>query len=431
MRDRLNFKWSLLSLLFLLGGCAHSVVDTQPARQLPLPLPSLQIVPGQLPFPQSIKSVEFYRKGFPGNPPVIRLGTSDKLFLRFDELSSVSGQFRVTITHFNKNWEPSPLDDIWFLDGVNDFVINGGTLNRFALPSYFQYEFEFPKRESQLLVSGNYMLHIFDFQSGIELFSLPFYVTEDEGEFEPYSETVFNSGSFGAAGHQLLGTYFYPKFVLFPQFELSYQVVQNRFLNQPKSPNQINVVKDGEASFWFTRDQLFPAYFDFNFLELSPLTQQNPRIFEYRYDLIPERATLFADFLNFSTVSNNGQQNGLGQPSPGRDAKYADVHFQFEAGGSIPSNSEVYLIGDFNQWTVDSKYRLTYNPESTRFEVNALIKEGSYSYKYVTVENGEINTLYLSEILTSQPQEYMAFVYYRDPQLQYDRLLNVKLFYSE
>ena len=421
----------MISILIFMGGCAQGVIDHQSSRQLPPSLPSLQIVPGQLPFPQSIKSVEFYRKGFPGNPAVIRLGTSDKLFLRFDELSSISGQFRVSITHHNKNWEQSSLADIWYLDGVNDFTIVGGTLNRFSQPKYFQYEFEFPNRNSQLLVSGNYMMHVYDYQSGVELFSLPFFVTEDEGEFDPYSETVFNAGSYGAAGDQLFGEYFYPDFVLFPQFELSYSLVQNRFINQPKAPEQTNFVKEGSTTFRLTRDQLFPAYFDFNQLNLSPLSQQNPRIFEYRYDLIPERATLFADFLNFSSVANNGQQNGLGQPKPGRDAKYVDVHFQFEAGGSIPSNSEVYLIGDFNQWTVDPKYKLTYNNESTRFEVNTIIKEGSYSYKYVTVEHGEINTLYLSEILTSQPQEYMAFVYYRDPQLQYDRLLNVKLFYSE
>ena len=431
LRDPLKFKPLFLLVFVLLLGCSSSFVSERPAKNSPPSPTSLLLVPGQMPLPQSIKGVEFFRKGYPGNPAVIRLGSSDRVVLQFDELSSISGQFSVKFTHHNKNWEPSSLTDIWLFDGVNQLTIQGGQLNRFSQPRYYHYEFEFPNRNLSFLSSGNYMMHVFDFQSGVELFSLPFFVTENEGTFEPYSETVFNSGQYGAAEDQLYGEFLYPEFVQFPQFDLSYVLVQNRFLNQVKSPEHTNFLKEGSTTFRLTRNQLFPAYFDFNLLDLEPLSLQNPQIYEYQRGVVPERVYLKPDYFNFSTVANNGQQNGLGQPAPSRDAKYVNVYFSFEGGGTITSNEEVYLIGDFTQWSVDPKYKLNYNAESTRFETNVLIKEGSYSYKYVTVQNGRINTLYLSERISSQPQEYMAFVYYRDPQYHFDRLLNVKLFYSE
>lgn len=418
-------------------GCIFLGVSCSPdlgnriAQPPPRPIvPSLLLVPGQLPLPQSIKSVQLYRKGYPTSPAVIRLDSDDKLLLEFDELSTVSGQFTVRFSHHNRDWTPSSLPDIWLFDGVNELTINGGEMNRFSRPGYHRYTLEFPNRYLKFKTSGNYLMHVFDFQSGMELFSLPFFVTENEGDFIPRVETVFNSGNYGEAEDQLFGEFHYPDFVEFPQFDLSYVLIQNRFLGAPKFPKQVNFVNDGITTFRLTRDQLFPSYFDFNLLDLSHLSLQNPQIYDYQPGYTPERIFLKPDYFNFSTIANNGQQNGLGFPKTDRDARYVEVHFEFEDGGSLSRDAEIYLIGDFNQWTASPQYKLRYNAEHSRFETQALIKQGSYSYKYITLENGRINTLYLSESIAEQPQEYMGFIYYSDPQYQFDRLLNVKVFRS-
>jgi hypothetical protein len=277
-------------------------------------------------------------------------------------------------------------------------------------------------------MSGNYLMHVYDFQSGIELFSMPFFVTEDVGTFNNSVETIYNSGIYGEAEDLISGEYLYPDFVQFPQFDLSYHFVQNRFLAQSKSPQQINFVEEGQTTFRFLDSQLFPSYFDFNLLNLSRLNLQNPAIYNYQPGFTPERVYLFPDYFNFSTQVNNGQQNGLGYPQANWDAKYAEVNFTFDAGFSDSNGGSVYLIGDFNQWTVNDASQLTYNSKTGRFDGRALIKQGSYSYKYVSVKAGRINTLLLSESITGQPQEYIGFVYYQDPQYLIDRLLNVKVF---
>ncbi|MBO6524582.1 MAG: DUF5103 domain-containing protein [Balneolaceae bacterium] len=384
------------------------------------------LVPGQLSTPRSIKSVQLYRESFEGNLPIIELGSTQKLILEFDELASVSGQYRISFSHHNKNWQESGLPDPWVFDGINELFVRGGTPNQQTKPDYFHYKTEFPNRNLNFTVSGHYLLHVFDYQSGTELFSLPFFVTEAEGNLIVRSETLFNQGKDGSALDQLFGKYFYPEFIEFPRFDLSYSFVQNRFWRQAKNAAQISFTDDGETEFHLSRNNSFPANFDFSVLDLSQLTLQNPQIFNFEPARTPQRVTLKDDFLNFLADPRPNSISELGFPKKVPVASYNEVIFRLNTGNQLNQKESVFLIGDFNQWTISERNELQFNPEMGVYQTSSLIKEGIYSYKYVTLENGEINDLRLSDSLTKRDQEYIGFVYYRDPQNQYDRLLNTK-----
>ena len=392
---------------------------------------SLLLVPDQILLPRSIKGVQFYRKSYSGSPPIIRLNTTDQLVLRFDELSSLSGQFRVTFTHYNKDWIRSNLAETWIYTGINDQAIIGGNLNKKSHPNYFSYEYIFPNRNIKFLVSGNYMITVSDFESGIELFNLPFFITENVGDLHPDVTTFFNSGPLSTAMDQISGTFFYPDFIEFPQFNLNYRIAQNRFWSINITPNQNNYVTKGKTTFQLTSDQFLPAYVEFYTLDLRTLSLQNPQIFGYERTKIPEKIILRNDYLNFSRDIRTITETGYGRPIQDVNSRLLNVEFSYEVQGMIPKDSEIYLIGDFNQWTISNNYRLKFNSKDNIYRVNAIIKQGLYNYKYAMIENGEINTLLNVESLSQKPQEYAAFVYYKDPQLLYDRLLNSRIFYSE
>ena len=419
-------KYSALLFLFLFISCVsgENVINKQsPTTRTE---PGLLLVPGQLSAPQSIKSIQLYRKGFEGNLPIIELGSGQKLVLEFDELASVSGQYRISFSHHNKNWQESGLPDAWIFDGINELFVRGGTPNQQYKPDYFHYKFEFPNRDLNFSVSGHYLLHVFDYQSGTELFSLPFFVTEDEGEFLIRSETLFNQGENGSAKDQLFGRYSYPEFVEFPRFDLSYTFVQNRFWRQVKEAGQISFTDEGLTEFHISRDNSFAANFDFSFLDLTELSLQNPQIINFEPARTPPRVTLRDDFINFLADPDPSFISELGLPKNEPTARYNDVIFRLNTGSGFQRSERYYLVGDFNQWTISERDELQFNPDLGVYQTSSLIKEGSYSYKYVTLENGRINDLRLSDSLTKRDQEYVGFVYYRDPQYQYDRLLNTK-----
>ncbi|GAB5408671.1 MAG: DUF5103 domain-containing protein [Balneolaceae bacterium] len=404
-------------------SCAPGISNAVKSPTEVIQTPSLLIVPGQLKAPQSIQSIQLYRKGFVSNPPIIELGTNNKLVLSFDELAAVSGQFRIQFSHHNKNWEESGLPEPWVFEGNNELFLRGGERNLEFKPDYFHYNFEFPNRDLKFNLSGHYLVHVYDYQSGIELFSIPFFVTENKGELETEIETIFNQGTNGNTIDQIFGEFIYPDFIEFPQFDLSYSFVQNRFWKKAKNVDQTSFTTKGKTEFHLSRANSFNANFDFSSLNLSELSLQNPQIYNFEPNRIPQRVTLKDDVLNFLADSRFVSDPEFGFPSNDRSARYTEVFFRFNNGGRTSNSSPVFLIGGFNQWSISDRYKLEPNIEQGVFETSALIKEGRYSYKYVTVENGEINDLKLSDSLTKRGQEYIAFVYYRDPQYQYDRLI--------
>jgi hypothetical protein len=431
MKEQSIFKLGLLLFTVLITSCDSTLEVVQNQSKRVKTEISLLLVPEQTPLPQSIKGVQFFRNGYPGSPPIIRLNTNDQLLLRFDELSSLSGQFKVTFEHYNQNWQRSGLAEIWVFEGVNDLAILGGSLNEQSQPNYFSYQYRFPNRDIDFLVSGNYMITVLDYSTGTELFSLPFFVTENVGELNPDTETFFNAGPLGSAMDQVSGTYFYPDFIEFPQFDLSYKISQNRFWRENITPRQTNFDTEGKTSFRLTRDQFMPAYVEFNTLDLRQLSLQNPQIFGFERAEIPERIILRNDYFDFSSDLRTITETGFGRPVTTSDSRIINVEFRYETQGALPRKSEIYLLGDFNQWTINERYKLNFDTQEGVFRVDALIKQGLYNYMYAIIENGEINPIRNLESLSKKPQEYAGFVYYKDPQLQYDRLLNTRIFYSE
>lgn len=414
------------------SSCSGEIGDSISSKSTPSASNGLLLVPGQLQAPQSIKSIQLYKKERDINAlPVFELDSKDILVLEFDELTTQSGQFLIRFTHHNQNWEKSGMPDPWIIDGINEMDLVGGVRNQLSDPQYFHYKLEFPNNRFSFLISGNYLLHVYDYQSGTELFSLPFFVSENIGNIEAYSETVFNAGENGEALDQLFGKYSYPEFVEFPQFDLSYTFTQNRFLGKSKYPKEISFYTEGFTEFRLSRNNSFQANFDFTALDLSTFSTQNYRIFDFQPGYTPPRITLRDDYLNFLATPKTTFETEYGLPNSNRSARYGEVTFSLNTGGQLDLNSpSIFLVGDFNQWSISDRYKLRYNANKGVYETRALIKQGTYSYKYILQENGIVDPLTLSDSITKQSQEYTGFVYYKDPQYQYSRLLKLRSFFS-
>ena len=361
---------------------------------------------------------------------MLELNGSKKLVLEFDEMTALAGQYRVRFTHHNKNWEPSGLPDQWFIEGINELILQNGVMNGLSEPKYVHYSMEVPGSRMKFLASGNYLLHVYDFQSDYELFSLPFFVTEEIGDLAVNIETVYNIGPGGAAVDQPFGVFVYPEFVDFPLFDLSYSFIQNRFWKKARTPAQISVANEGRAEFHLSRPNSFAANFELTGLDLTSISAKSPKVYAYQPGYTPPRIILRDDYLNFTATGGLVNMSENGAPNDDRFARYAEVFFRFNTSGTFNDARDVFLVGDFNQWSISDRYRLRYNPEVGVLETSALIKEGRYDYKYVRYSNDRLDELTFSDSITKKVQEYITFVYYRDPKDMYDRILRYSLLYS-
>jgi len=426
-------KIGLLSILFLLLNCSSSLdLQNSYPRTNPDEDRGLLLVPNQLIPPSSFKSIQLYRKSNVNNPPIITLNKNEKLVLEFDELTSLSGQFRVRFEHFDPNWNPSNIPEIWYIDGFNELTVSGGEMNTLSKPSYFHYKTEFPNRQLDFLFSGNYMLHVYDYSSNIKLFSLPFFVTEQVGELTSKIETIYNSGSSFAAIDQLFSNYKYPDEVEFPQFELSFEFIQNRFWGNSIKTKTFDITTPGKIRFYTLRENSFSSSFDFIPLDLSDLNINLDKIEDWQPEFIPPRIILERDILNFSASPSLQFRSTYGNIETDRRSRYAEVYFRLVSGTLNTQNSKLYVAGDFNSWRITENSKLIYDNELDLWTTKLIMKEGNYRYKYFRNTEGldDINIIPINDTITNQTQEYMSFVYYKDPIKIYHRLLSTGVFRS-
>jgi hypothetical protein len=126
--------------------------------------------------PYYIKTITFKSNTNQSELPILRLG--ERLQLEFDVLNGDEDDFYYVIEHYNYDWTPSRLVKSRYLQGFDDqrIVNYENSFNTYQL--YSHYRLQIPNNQTQLLVSGNYMMKIFH-EDGELMFSRKFMVYED------------------------------------------------------------------------------------------------------------------------------------------------------------------------------------------------------------------------------------------------------------
>jgi hypothetical protein len=383
-------------------------------------------LPQQQAPPNEIQSVQLHPKGDPGSPPVIDINGNQKLTLSFDFLGEQSRQFRVEVSHRNQQWAPSGIGPSTFLDSFSQAYIQESKSSFSNRPPYHHVEFEFPNNQLRPAVSGNYLLEVYSYEDGNLLFSMPFFITENKGSIQTRIERLFAQRDDGRPLDQPFSTYQYPKFVEYPQFDLSMSFVPNQFWGRMQEAGFLDTITPGELHGYLQRNNAFLGNYEFKFLDLRTFDMDGHQILEYQPGITPPRIILRRDVQNLDTNPGFSRTAAsLGLPADDRRSDYAQVEFSLETAASVPLSSDIYIVGHFNNWVINRLNKMTYNADEKIWRGHAFIKQGEYAYKYVIVEDNAINDLALDQSFLSSQQEYLTFIYFRDPDQNYDRLLKV------
>ncbi len=357
--------------------------------------------------PANIQSVYLYPTGNETAPPVITL-SENSLTLEFDYLGSGGRQFTISISHRDRNWQESPIGPNVYMDTFFETSFSGGKQSFVQGPSYLHYQYTFPNERISLTKSGNYLLSISDYQTNELLFRLPFFVTEDAGTLTTRIESLFTQRDDGRTIAQPFSEYQYPTFVQQPRFDLSFFYVQNRFWGRARQTTLFDTATPGEVHFHLSRSQSFLSDYEFNVLDLASFNANGSQIIEYQPANIPPVITLRRDIQQFNRTVSSYPASVLGIPQDDLQARYGRVEFSLETTSRIRSTDEIYLVGDFNNWMIDSSFRMRYDSTARLWQGNAMVKQGMYAYKYVKLENGSIDDLALDQSFTDRRQEYLT-----------------------
>jgi len=377
--------------------------------------------------PYYIKTITFKSNTNQSELPILRLG--ERLQLEFDALTGEEPDYYYVIEHYNYDWTPSRLSKPRYLQGFDDqrIVNYENSFNTYQI--YSHYRLQIPNNQTRLLVSGNYMMKIYD-EAGELMFSRKFMVYEDlakVGVAVKRSRDVrfIHQKQSVDIGINSLNLRFNN-----PKQTVNVSIIQNNNLKtaitglkpQYTLGNELIYKYDTESSFWGGNEYLFfenknvrGANVGVQFFDLQDL------YYNYLYtDIIRSNRP----YTYNPDINGNFLITALDTENVDIEADYTVIHFSLQHPEIF--DKDIHVYGNFNNYAITEDTKMTFSPDSGFYETRLLLKQGFYNYKYVMVDkNQNIDEGAISGNFDQTENNYKVLVYYRDLGGLYDKIVGV------
>lgn len=372
-------------------------------------------------------------------PPVIVSGSNDALVLSFDEFAETYRNLRYSLHHLDADWNIDGLVSDEYLDTFNDTPIENFDYSNTTTAHYVHYALTIPDGRVVPLVSGNYLIKVYEDGNPDEtLLQARFYVSE---------ETVDVSGSVTGItdidyrdAHQQLSIMIDGKDNLTLDDlsnRLIVKVMQNGRQDNVVSVNHPQFITGSTARYEHQRQLIFPAGNEYRRFETISTTFPGRGVenivYAYPYyhmKLVRDQKRNITGYAYDRTQRGRYRIRQQNSNDSDYDADYVVVHFELEA-PPYP-NAEIYIDGDFTNRLFDAESRMNYDASDGVYRHTMMLKQGSYNYQYLVKPVGasEGLTLPVEGDYYQTDNEYTILVYYRRPGARYDRLIAVRTLYG-
>lgn len=375
-----------------------------------------------------IKSISFKSETGKHQFPLITKG--ENFTLQFDDLLAEDNDYYYVIEYFDHDWKPSSLYKNEYLSGLDNLRISNHKSSYGTLQRYTHYKLTLPNENTQFLVSGNYMISVFDANDEL-MFRRKFLIYEELASIEA---GVFRSRELEQfSTHQTVQFSVNPIGINIrnPNNDLKIILLQNEQWDNAKKLSKPQYIIGQELHFRYDLPAQFEGGNEFFHFDTKDNRITNPSIsYVEQEDLYqtylftdPERANYpytFNPDINGDFIINTV----LGE-DPDTEADYTQVHFSLAKQYTL-RDEEIFLFGKFSNYELNENYRLIYNPSYEVYERTLLLKQGFYNYKYVwkTEEGLEKNKISGTHAITEN--QYLILLYIWDVGNQYDALIGVK-----
>jgi hypothetical protein len=386
-------------------------------------------VQNEYPAPEYIKSIQFNSGKEREIFPVIALG--EQMTLRFDDLNADEADYYYRIKHFNHDWTPSQLFQNEFLGGYDNLRINNYSTSFNTLQLYTHYRLNLPNQNTQLKVSGNYMIEVYSAYDEL-VFSRRFCVFENGATVQAAVYRPQNMDRFNT--HQSIHFAVTPNdnFFVNPKENIKVVLLQNQQWNdritdirpQYFSGNTLDYRYEGPTQFEGGNEYLF---FDTKDLRITtPNINYTNRTDLYESYLNTDITRSILDYTYAPDINGNFEIRNIMRPgNANTDADYSFVYFSLAYPYKLDQNQEIYIYGAFNNFELNDLNRMYFNPALDIYEGVLLMKQGFHNYKYVLKQNDTLFKNALSGTHALTENDYLILVYYRNIGGQYDALVGV------
>lgn len=373
------------------------------------------------------------------SPPVIRLGTNDRILVKFDEIGEDNSYLEYRLIHCDADWQPSRLIESEYLEGFNSVRIEDYAYSTATFVHYVNYLIAFPNEELQIKHSGNYLLQVYDPERPEEtLLQTRFQVTENRARIEGNVTSRTDMGH-NTYWQQLAFEIDCQGIGEFnPYQDIIVYVTQNdREATKRRIMTPLRVSGD-KIIYEHLNDLVFGASNEYRRFESVSNSFPGMRVDSLRYMGSNYHVWLKVDEPRQSaSYSYDQTQHGrflvreYNSTDSDIGADYITVHFLLEC-PELPSY-DIYLDGEFTHDRMDKENQLTYDHRVGGYVAEVPLKQGAYNYQYVTRsrQTGEISTSTIEGDKYETLNEYGIAVYFRPPGVRADRLISYRILQME
>lgn len=378
-------------------------------------------------------------RGVDTSLPVIDFNSrfDGQLVLGFDDMEGGFKDHIYKIIHCDKDWYPSNLEEIEFIDGFNNEEVDEFAYSVNGYSEYTHYELQLPNDDIRWTISGNFIVVIYDDELGIPVLTRRFMVAENQvsigSQFvRPKKATKLNT-------HQELELSInYTDFnISRPREELYVSVLQNGNWNSGLH-NIYGTYERGDQLYFDQLDLIsFPALKEFRNFDIRPISYTTE--FVNSIDQGDNETMVLLDLnkrrysRNFiSELDANGFfiiDNFESRSDPDVSSEYCKVIYNLESHKKF--DGDLYIVGAFSDWQAKEEYRLEYDSSRQLYLGSAYFKQGYYDYMFAQKnEDGYLDIEQIEGSYFETENDYLVLVYYRQFGSPFDRLIGVSNFNS-
>ena len=391
-------------------------------------------------FDSNVRSLKLSLESNMYIPPILMLNGNDRLVVNFDYLGYDVHYLRYSVTHCNANWQPSQLVESEYVSGFNYADIDDYAQSEATYVHYYNYQFVLPNPDMELLVSGNYLLTVYEQDNPDKiLFQTRFSVCEGAVGVYPQVTSRTDVDYNNRFQQVSFDVRYKPNQVRDPYNELTCIVSQNSRDDNAVVVTRPMMVAADHVTYDHNRDLIFPAGNEFRRFEIVSAHNINMGVQSIRYYEPMYHATLMVDeprneMQYLYDKTQYGRFTIRNAEAYGENALQADymiTHFTLDVGGKL-NGGNVWLYGEFLNGFPATQSIMKYDTSTGCYNSEILLKQGAYNYMYLWVPDG--TTVGLTSRIEGDHyetvNEYLVKVYDRPMGERYDRLVGYGVAYS-
>lgn len=372
--------------------------------------------------------------------PMIQLGSSEMFNLHFDDLNSQSDVYNYTMVLCDYDWNPSPLQQIMYLNGFFQGNITQMDFSMGTKQNYTHYTLDFPNSDMKPKFSGNYALVVYkNYDNNDTAFVKCFRVFEPILSLKGRIRDALNP-EMRMNGQDITFTLDFSGIQnVNPRMDLFVDVYQNGRLDNARR----NVKPALHVGNIFTFDNLdnsltFEGANEWRFLDLRTLRQKT----NITRDLVEGRDGLMVSYL--FPLPARGEREYTPLPDlngtyfietrdgfdSNTEGDYSYVRFSLAYDKGPNQIGDVYVLGQLSNYDKLPEFKMEYDPEMKEYFLTKKLKTGYYNFMFVNDSPfAQISPTRLLEGDFARTENmYIVLVYYRDRYQRTDRIVAATAF---